>query len=271
MTVLVFSGKGGTGKTTLSALSMRYFVERGEITLALDFDPDAHLHKLLGVRLKATLGQMVDRIHKEKKAEMEPRKPIDVSDQEYLLSLIAQEVVVEEEKFDLLTLGKPSLDIDCYCPVYLWSEYAISQLMKSYRITYRNVVVDCDPGTEIFPRKILDQVASSTGIDYIITVLDGSRMSLDTANEIKEQVEKRKMNVKKTISVCNRVDEAEVQKRIREVAKTTYGIEVAGFIPPDMEIARGELSNRNILHLPESPAYKATKALMTVLEGPSQS
>jgi len=255
----------------LSALSMRYFVERGEITLVLDFDPDAHLHKLLGVRLKATLGQMVDRIHKEKRAEMEPKKPVDVSDQEYLLSLIAQEVVVEEKAFDLLTLGKPSLDIDCYCPVYVWSEYAISQLMKSYRTTYRNVVIDCDPGTEIFPRKILDQVAASTGIDYIVTVLDGSKMSLDTASDIKEEVEKRKLNVKKTISVCNRVDDVEVQEKIREVARITYGLEVAGFIPGDLEITRGELANRSILHLPESPAYKATKALVTALEYPSQS
>jgi CO dehydrogenase nickel-insertion accessory protein CooC1 len=270
MTVLVFSGKGGTGKTTLSALSTRCFVERGEITLALDLDPDAHLHKLLGVRLRATLGQMVDRIHQEKKAEMEPKKPVDVSDQEYLLSLIAQEVVVEEEKFDLLTLGKPSLDIDCYCPVYLWSEYAISQLMKSYRTTYGNVVVDCDPGTEIFPRKILDQVAASCGIDCIVAVLDGSKMSLDTAREIKEQVEKRRMNVRKTISVCNRVDDTDMQEKIREVARTTYGLEVAGFIPCDLEIVRGELANRSILHLPESPAYKAAKALMTILEYPSQ-
>ena len=271
MTILVFTGKGGTGKTTLSALTLRYFVERGEVTLALDFDPDAHLHKLLGVHLKSTLGQMVDRIHKEKRAEMEPKKPIDVSDQEYLLSLIAQEVVVEEEKFDLLTLGKPSLDIDCYCPVYMWSEYAISQLMKSYKITYRNIVVDCDPGTEIFPRKILDQIAVSTGIDYIITVLDGSKMSLDTASEINEQVKKSKMNVNKTISVCNRVDDADIQEETREVAKTTYGLDVAGFIPRDLEIARAELANRSVLRLPESPAYKAAKALMTLLENPNQS
>jgi CO dehydrogenase nickel-insertion accessory protein CooC1 len=95
--------------------------------------------------------------------------------------------------------------------------------------------------------------------------------SLDTANEIEEEIGRSKMNVKKTISVCNRVDEAEMQKRIREVAKTTYGIEVAGFIPSDIEIASGELSNRNILHLPESPAYKATRALMAVLQGPSES
>jgi CO dehydrogenase maturation factor len=265
MTIFVFSGKGGTGKTTLSALTTRCFVERGEVTLAFDFDPDSHLHKLLGTGLKATLGQMVDRIHKEKKAEMEPKKPIDVSDQEYLLSLIAQDVVIEREKFDLLTLGKPSLDIDCYCPVYLWSEYAISQLMKSYKTTYGNIVVDCDPGTEIFPRKVLDQIAESPGIDYVVTVLDGSKMSLDTASEIKDQVEKRKMNVRKTIGVCNRVDDVQVQEKVRELAKSSYGLEVAGFIPSDAEITKGELENQSILSLPESPAYKATKALMASL------
>jgi CO dehydrogenase nickel-insertion accessory protein CooC1 len=267
MAIFVFTGKGGTGKTTLSALTTKCLVERDEITLALDFDPDSHLHKLLGSPLKATLGQMVDRIHKEKKAEMEPKKPIDVSDQEYLLSLVAQEVIIEEEKFDLLTLGKPSLDIDCYCPVYLWSEYAISQLMKSYKTTYANVVVDCDPGTEIFPRKVLDQIASSTGIDYMLTVLDGSKMSLDTAGEIKEQVEKRKMDVKRTVSICNRVDDRRLQEEIGEVAKSSYGLEVAGFVPSDSEITKGELASRSVLHNPVSPAYTATKAIISNLKG----
>jgi len=265
MAILVFSGKGGTGKTTLSALSIKCFVERRDVTLALDFDPDSHLYKLLGVDVPGTLGHMVDRIHKEKKAEMEPKKPIDVSDQEYLLSLIAQEVIVEHEGFDLLTLGKPSLDIDCYCPVYLWSEYAISQIMKSYGVTYRNIVVDCDPGTEIFPRKILDQIANNPGIDYLVTVLDGSRMSLDTAKEIKDEVNRRKLKVRNVSAVCTRVDDAEVQNEIRETARNNYGIEVIGFIPTDTEIAKASLTNKSILDMPDSPAYKATKTLLNTL------
>jgi CO dehydrogenase maturation factor len=265
MAILVFSGKGGTGKTTLSALSIRCFAERGEITLALDFDPDSHLYKLLGLHSTVTLGQMVDRIHKEKKAEMEPKKPIDISDQEYLLSLIAQEVIVEQQGFDLLTLGKPSLDIDCYCPVYLWSEYAISQIMKSYSVTYKNVVVDCDPGTEIFPRKILDQIANKPGIDYLLTVLDGSKMSLDTAKEIKDEVNRRKLKVKNTSAVCTRVNDAEVQNKIKETARNDYGIEVIGFIPTDIEIAKASLVNENILNMPESSAFKATRTLLKTM------
>ena len=246
-------------------MSIRYLADIGEITLALDFDPDSHLYKLLGVQVRGTLGQMVDRIHKEKKAEMEPKKPIDVSDQEYLLSLIAQDVIVEQQGFDLITLGKPSLDIDCYCPVYLWSEYAVSQIMKSYEITYRNIVVDCDPGTEIFPRKILDQIADNPGIDNLLTVIDGSRMSLDTAKDIQDEVRKRKLRVKNILAVCNKVDDPNLQKEIKETAKNNYGIEVIGFVPTDNMIAKANFINQRLVGIHESPAYKAIGNLMNVL------
>jgi len=264
MAIIVFSGKGGTGKTTLSALSVRFFAERGEVTLALDFDPDSHLYKLLDIQIKSTLGQMVDRIHKEKKAEMEPKKPIDLSDQEYFSSLIAQEVIIEGEECDLLTLGKPSVDIDCYCPAYLWSEYAISQVMKSYGITYKNVVVDCDPGTEIFPRKVLDEIASHSVIDHLLIVLDGSRMSIDTAKDVVEEVKRSGLKVRNVCGICNRVDDTETQRQIREIAKGK-GIEVVGFIPTDPEISKRSLTDQNILKTPASLSYQAMKNIMKTL------
>jgi CO dehydrogenase maturation factor len=261
MSIIVFSGKGGTGKTTLSALSIKYFTEKKETTLVLDFDPDSHLYKFLGVQLKGTLGQMVDRIHKEKKAEIEPKKPIDLSDQEYFVSLIDENVIVEEEEFDLLTLGKPSIEIDCYCPAFLWSEYAIAQIMKRYGITYKNVVVDCDPGTEIYPRKILDNIAYNSPIDYILTVLDGSKMSIDTAKDIVDEVKRINLNVMRVYAICNRVDDVETQNRIREFAEEK-GIEVIGFVPTDPEISKRSLMDQNIFKATVSPSYQAVKNIM---------
>ncbi|MFH1327700.1 MAG: ArsA-related P-loop ATPase [Candidatus Bathyarchaeota archaeon] len=265
MAIIVFSGKGGTGKTSLSALSIRYFSEKDEVTLALDLDPDSHLYKLLGTPLKNTVGQMVDRMHKEKKVELEPKKPVDLSDQEYLLSLVTQEVIVEDEKHDLLTLGKPSADVDCYCPVFLWSEYAISQVMKSYGTTYKNIVVDCDPGTELFPRKILNEIANHSIIDHIILVLDGSKMSLDTAADIIKEVKGRKLDVKNISGICVRVDNTNVQKQIEETARNNYGIKVVGFIPTDPEISKKSLTDQSIFTIPNSQAYEATKNIMRTL------
>lgn len=257
MAIIAFSGKGGTGKTTLAALSVKYFTEKDEVTLAFDMDPDAHLYKLLGISLAKTIGQVVDHIHKEKKLELEPKKPVDVSDIEYFYSRVMSDVLVEEEKTDLLTLGKPSSDIDCYCPVFYWAEHAVSKILKSYKMPYKHIVIDCDPGTEIFPRKILDRIANESGIDHVFTVLDGSRMSLDTAHDIVKEINKKHSKFGRAYGICNRVDDPKVQQLIKEVARMNYELQVIGFIPTDKEIASRSLMNRSIMDMTRSSAFES--------------
>ena len=46
---IAVSGKGGVGKTTLSALLIRMFNEQGRRVLAIDADPDANLAAALGI------------------------------------------------------------------------------------------------------------------------------------------------------------------------------------------------------------------------------
>jgi len=265
MTIIAFSGKGGTGKTTLAALTVKYFSEKNEVTLAFDMDPDAHLHKLLGMPLTKTIGHVVDHIHKEKKLELEPKKPVDVSDIEYFYSKVMSDVFVEGEEADLLTLGKPSTDIDCYCPVFYWAEHAVSKILKTYKMPYAHIVIDCDPGTEIFPRKILDTIADATGVDYIFTVLDGSRMSLDTAYEILKEIKKKSSKFGKVYGICNRVDNVESQRLIRDVAKTHYNLEIVGFVPTDQQIVKNSLTNQSILNIAGSQAYESLKKALKSL------
>lgn len=265
MVVLVFSGKGGTGKTSLATLCLKHFVDRAEVTLALDLDPDAHLHKPLGIPVRKTVGELVDRVHKEKRLELEPRKPVDTSDQEYFSSLVMQEVLVEGNSYDLLTLGKPSSEVDCYCPVFLWAQYAIARVLGSYGTTYRNIVVDCDPGTEILPRRVLDQIAERSGIDILFLVLDASLMSLDTAKAIVEEVKKRRLKVGNMLGVCNRVDDHDTRRLLRDAAADRYDISVVGNIPTDPVIHRASLANQSLLNTRSYPAYEAMKEILSSL------
>ena len=54
---IVLSGKGGTGKTTVSSLLVRSFIEMGEKpVLAVDADPNANFHEALGIVVRESLG-----------------------------------------------------------------------------------------------------------------------------------------------------------------------------------------------------------------------
>ena len=47
---IAFAGKGGTGKTTLSALFIKILVEKHREVLAVDCDPDSNLGSALGFK-----------------------------------------------------------------------------------------------------------------------------------------------------------------------------------------------------------------------------
>ena len=60
MTVIAVAGKGGTGKTLVSALLVNFISEHTTSVLAVDADPDSNLPEALGVedQLKKTLGEI---------------------------------------------------------------------------------------------------------------------------------------------------------------------------------------------------------------------
>ena len=63
------AGKGGTGKTTTSALIIKYLIEKKMTPiLAVDADSNANLNELLGMDIGMTIGQ----IRKELKSDMPP-------------------------------------------------------------------------------------------------------------------------------------------------------------------------------------------------------
>ena len=47
---IAVTGKGGVGKTTLSAFLVRWFAGQGKSVLAIDADPDANMAHALGIK-----------------------------------------------------------------------------------------------------------------------------------------------------------------------------------------------------------------------------
>ena len=66
---IAMTGKGGVGKTTLSALTVDWLVRHGETpVLAVDADSNANLHEALGATFSTTVGGVRESARKEAKS-----------------------------------------------------------------------------------------------------------------------------------------------------------------------------------------------------------
>jgi len=54
--VIAITGKGGTGKTAVAALLIRYLSKKGKFLLAVDADADTNLPETLGCESVKTVG-----------------------------------------------------------------------------------------------------------------------------------------------------------------------------------------------------------------------
>jgi CO dehydrogenase maturation factor len=67
--VIAVTGKGGTGKTAVTAMLIRYLVKTPDKKyriLAIDADPDANLADALGVKVDKTIGDMREFMQKSR-------------------------------------------------------------------------------------------------------------------------------------------------------------------------------------------------------------
>jgi CO dehydrogenase maturation factor len=110
---IAFAGKGGTGKTTISALLIKSLMERfsGPI-LAIDADPAANLHLALGMEKPYTIGEIREDMSRVAQAG---QLGVSISRHEYLTREIMM-ALEEGEKIDLLSMGRPEGQ-GCYCAI----------------------------------------------------------------------------------------------------------------------------------------------------------
>ena len=157
------TGKGGVGKTVISALLTKHFSERGDC-LAVDSDPDSNLAYALGVEVEKTVADVVDELY---------MKRHEIRDKDLWFEAKINEVIHENE-FDLLVMGKKERE-GCYC--YINS--LLRKIMNKIADYYDHMVIDCEAGIEVLSRRTIDFV------DYVLIVVDRSRMSRITADRIR--------------------------------------------------------------------------------------
>ncbi|MDT8357843.1 MAG: AAA family ATPase [Methanomicrobiaceae archaeon] len=231
---IVVSGKGGTGKTTISALLVAALVEAGETpVLAVDADPNANLHEALGLSVEESLGSM--------REEAFTRSiPAGMNRTGYIKYRF-RKVLLESVGFDLLVMGRPE-GSGCYCfPNSLLSE-CIAQLKEDYRY----VIVDSEAGLEHLSRGTI------RAPDILLIVSDPGARGIRTAQRIHALAQSVGLAGLPAYLVINR-------KQIHGpiAIEPGEGLPVLAILPEDEAISHADLSAAPLVSVPASSPARA--------------
>lgn len=245
---IAVAGKGGTGKTTLSALLIRYLMEErpGKSILAVDADANANLNEALGLEVNETISAILEDTKDPKAVPTGMTKSVFV---EYRLS----RAMVEEDAFDLLVMGTPE-GPGCYCyPNDLLKKY-LEQVSKNYDY----LVTDNEAGLEHLSRRLLPM------IDWLIVTSDATARGIRSAGRVREIVQKVNIGAARMGLVIGRSHGNEGEALKEEIEKS--GLTLLGFIPDDPLISEYDLKGKALIDLPvDSPAVKASRELFETL------
>jgi CO dehydrogenase maturation factor len=246
---VAFAGKGGTGKTSLAGLTMKYLVSkrRGPV-LGVDADSNSCLNEALGVEVHTTVGRL--REESLDTIRSGANRPGGMS-MEQIFDYEVSQSVIEAAGFDLIVMGRPE-GAGCYC--------AANNIIRKYSDklseTYPYVVIDNEAGMEHLSRRTTHKV------NLLIIVSDPTMKGILTAKRIHALVDELKLEVDKSILIINRVigDAASDLKELAEKA----GITVGGLVPQDEMISVFDLQGKPVYQLPDDAV--SVKALYGILD-----
>lgn len=234
--ILAVCGKGGVGKTTVSAMAARELARRGDTrALVVDADPAGGLGMALGLSPSMTLNDIRKEIIAEVKSGLRGERDLAVS-LDYLLA----EGLAESGNLAFLSIGRPE-DEGCYCKVNVILRDAIAGLAGRFDA----VIIDAEAGIEQVNRKVMGSV------DYVLLVTDTSARGLKVALDIRE-VASRMVAGTGAGLVVNRVRNG----TDRRLTAGQSGLEVVGWVPEDDTVRRHDEEGRSFFNIPDCPASR---------------
>ncbi len=250
---LAVVGKGGTGKTTFSALTIRYLREAGLTpVLAIDADPSSNLNMALGVDLHDTVGQIREDTREQVSGGTFQQ---GISKPDWFQYQVEQ-CLVEGEDVDLLAMGRPE-GPGCYCAANHMLRQAIDRLGDSYQ----SVVIDNEAGMEHISRQ------TTRDVDWLFIVTDPSHRGLAAAEHIVHLIESLGTRIGRAGLIVNRV-EGDLPETLRTRVEA-LGVPLLGVLPQDPAISRLDAEGLPLVALDStSKIYPAVKAILEACLAP---
>ncbi len=245
---IALAGKGGTGKTTLAGLLIKYLVAKGKTPiLAVDADSNANLNEVLGLEIKDTLGHAREDM---KKGQVPSGMTKDV-----FISMRLEEAVVEEAHFDLIVMGQPE-GAGCYCAANSLLTGFLEKLLGNYAY----IVMDNEAGMEHISR------LTTHNVDVLLIVSDTSRRGVQAGLRINKLARELKIGVGRSFLVINRAREAVHPDVLAMIAED--GLPLAGTVPDNETVYQYDFNGKPTIALDDgNPAVQAAFAIFDKILG----
>ncbi|MHB8772415.1 MAG: ATP-binding protein [Syntrophales bacterium] len=231
---LAVTGKGGVGKTTVSALLARALRKSGRTVFAIDADPDSNLAASMGYPHPETIRPLV-----ELKELIEERTGVKPGTTGGMFRLnpfvedIPERYAVDIDGVKVLVAGAVKKGgAGCYCP-----ENTMIRALISHLLTEKNsaLVLDMEAGIEHLSRGTL------AAVDQLIIVTEPGRRSVETAERIAHMAAEIGLN--RVSVIGNRVRSEDDRAFLKE---TLPHMDFIGFLPYDQAVRDAEIAGRSV-------------------------
>ena len=238
---MAVSGKGGTGKTTLAGMIIRFLLDKGKgPILAVDADSNSNLNEVLGVKISSTIGDAREVMKKD--------VPIGMT-KDIWFEYKVQEALTEAKGFDLIAMGRPE-GPGCYCAANTLARKCLDILTGNYQY----IVIDNEAGMEHFSR------LTTRDVDLLFIISDSSKRGILTASRIRDLIHELDLRIVREVLVINRVQGNPDPQIYEEVKK--QNLELGGILPVDEEVYRYDSEGKPTIQLPlESKAVQAARKI----------
>jgi len=231
---IAITGKGGVGKTTISAALCYSFAEKGYRVVAIDADPDANLGSALGFPEDVKLTPIIEmRDLIEQRTGVEPGSLGRFFKLNPEVDDLPEKLWVEYNGIKLMVMGTVKKGgSGCVC-----AENVLLRSLVQHLLLFRKevVIMDMEAGIEHLGR------STAQAVNLLIVVLEPGMRSIETALKIKKLAED--IGIKRVCGIGNKIRK---EYEINFLKERIYGIQILGYIAYDESLIEADMSRLSV-------------------------
>ncbi len=247
---IAISGKGGVGKTTITALLAAELKKQKQGVLIIDADPSPHMAHTLGIdnpervtpiaEMTTLLAERADKVEGSPMYNLNPQ-----------ISDLPEKFMLEKDGLKLMVLGAiQTAKGGCACPENTVLKRLLTKLLLSQTET---ILLDMEAGVEHLGRGTI------AGVDALFIVVIPSKSSMRTSEKIKELAQEA--GIPRTYFIGNMVEDRDDVDFLNEGLSDR----LLNHFPTSKNIRKAERSGRAIIQGENEDEQKAAAKLISHL------